>query len=136
MQTFLPFENFEACARCLDNRRLSKQIVECQQILSHKGWDNHPAVKMWQGYDGLLKQYAYAMFQQFYYRFGNDHQSWTWISALDLAPTVYKPWWLGDERLHRSHRSRLWQKFPSYYKQFEADGRLDLPYFWPTKESL
>lgn len=33
MQTFLPYPNFAASARVLDNRRLGKQRVECVQIL-------------------------------------------------------------------------------------------------------
>jgi len=33
MQTFLPYSDFEASAKCLDNKRLGKQRVECLQLL-------------------------------------------------------------------------------------------------------
>lgn len=33
MQTFLPYASFVASAKCLDNKRLGKQRVECLQIL-------------------------------------------------------------------------------------------------------
>ena len=39
-------------AKCLDPRRLNKQIIECKQILKAidgetKAWANHPATKMY-----------------------------------------------------------------------------------------
>lgn len=60
MQTFLPYPSFTLSAICLDNKRLNKQILECDQILnalapgSTSGWRNHPAVKMWRGYEPAL----------------------------------------------------------------------------------
>ena len=33
MQTFLPYANFHMSARCLDDKRLGKQRVECLQIM-------------------------------------------------------------------------------------------------------
>ena len=49
MQTFLPYPDFVASARCLDRRRLGKQRVEVLQLLRAllvpgSGWANHPAV--------------------------------------------------------------------------------------------
>lgn len=54
MQTFLPYPSFRESAKCLDNKRLGKQRVECIQIIKainnpKYGWQNHPAVKMWRG---------------------------------------------------------------------------------------
>ncbi len=34
MQTFLPYADFQQSAKCLDNKRLGKQRVECLQILN------------------------------------------------------------------------------------------------------
>ena len=34
MNIFLPYKSFEKCAQSLDDRRLSKQILECHQILT------------------------------------------------------------------------------------------------------
>ena len=68
MQTFLPYADFKASAKCLDYRRLGKQRVEAMQI--HKivsgerttgGWINHPAVVMWRGFSSLLAYYHNEM---------------------------------------------------------------------------
>lgn len=63
MQTFLPFPDYDKSARVLDDRRLGKQRVECLQILKaltipSYGWQNHPAVKMWRGWEMQLCSYA------------------------------------------------------------------------------
>ena len=59
MQTFLPFSDFEKSAKALDYRRLGKQRIEAYQIWKvltgqTTAWKNHPAVKMWQGYEQAL----------------------------------------------------------------------------------
>ena len=59
MQTFLPFMDIEKSAKCLDTKRLGKQRVEALQIfeclmVKETRWKNHPAVKMWKGYEGFL----------------------------------------------------------------------------------
>jgi hypothetical protein len=69
MQTFLPYPDFEATARVLDWRRLGKQRVECMQILNalhgtSKGWVNHPAVRMWRGYEDALETYQSFMIEE------------------------------------------------------------------------
>ena len=52
MQIFLPYKNPFDVAKCLDNRRLNKQIIECRQILAaidgtSKAWSHHPVVLMY-----------------------------------------------------------------------------------------
>ena len=52
MQIFLPYKDVFETAKCLDNRRLNKQIIECRQILdaideNSKASCNHPIVKMY-----------------------------------------------------------------------------------------
>jgi len=67
MQTFVPEGiDFKLTAIKLDYRRLGKQRVEAWQILNtltgeSQGWRNHPAVKMWQGYDVALAMYGLSM---------------------------------------------------------------------------
>lgn len=41
------------------------------------------------------------------------------------------PPWMGDERLHASHRSNLLRKDPAHYGQFGWKEPHDLPYFYP-----
>src|SRR5919112_3277309 len=63
VQTFLPFADFAASARVLDQRRLGKQRVECLQVIRGLtvpgyGWRHHPAVKMWRGHLEALGRYS------------------------------------------------------------------------------
>jgi len=70
MQTFLPYRDFKKTAQVLDNKRLFKQLVEARQIINlittgktksgrkYRGFTNHPARFMWQGYSSSLKKYA------------------------------------------------------------------------------
>jgi len=69
MQTFLPFSSFWRSAKCLDNKRLGKQRVEAMQILTtlsgkNKAWKNHPAVKMWKGYENALAEYGIVICEE------------------------------------------------------------------------
>jgi hypothetical protein len=64
MQTFLPYPDLKKSFEVLDYRRLGKQRVEAMQILNillsdkkSGGWVNHPAVKMWRGYEDALCVY-------------------------------------------------------------------------------
>lgn len=59
INTFLPYEDFEAPARTLESRRLGKQRIEARQILrvlrgQSAGWRHHPAVLIWQGCEHAL----------------------------------------------------------------------------------
>lgn len=49
----------------------------------------------------------------------------------ELAAAGALPVWLGDEPLHRSHRSALVRKDPAYYRPRFPDVPDDLPYVWP-----
>lgn len=146
MQTFLPFKDFEKSAEALDNKRLFKQIVECKQILKaiadpSYGWQHHPAVLMWKGYYGYLRKYQREMLQEWIERRWNDGIHPNQHLFLDRESLYYsqEPPWLGDERVHSSHRAMLYRKDPEHYKQFKADAEewLEPKYYWPvTKENI
>ena len=62
MQTFVPYDDFVKIVKCLDFRRLGKQRVEAMQVLNvlsgkSRGWNNHPCVHMWRGYEPALAMY-------------------------------------------------------------------------------
>ena len=135
MQTFLPYASFEDSAAVLDNRRLGKQRVEGTQILTilltpnYRGaWRNHPAVRMWRGYEEALRLYINAVVTEWIERGYRNS-----LATYDLTgrPIVF-PFWLGDPRLHDSHKSNLLRKDFSYYSQFGWNVPPDLPYFWPV----
>lgn len=134
MQTFLPYENFSESLRCLDYRRLGKQRVEAMQILNalqpgytQKGWVNHPATKMWRGYEEALKMYMNMCIEEWVNRGYNNN-----MEIVKIAKDVTMPPWLGNEDFHASHRSNLLRKDLEYYSQFNWSEPDDLPYIWPV----
>ena len=42
----------------------------------------------------------------------------------------FEPIWLGNKRLHASHRSNLLRKKPDFYKNYGWKEPHDLPYYW------
>ncbi len=132
MQTFLPYADFAATARCLDKKRCFKQAVEAQQILNtlatDNGWRHHPAVKMWRGYELALRAYFNAVLEESIRRGVNTRYRPFEIQQREIA----LPPWLGHEPFHASHRARLLDKAPEHYSRF---GWIEKPnsrgYLWP-----
>lgn len=140
MQTFLPEASFPRTMMILDRQRLGKQRVEAKQILQtllgeSSGWANHPAVKMWRGYEGALALYGLYATCEWIHRGYNDTLR---EYFLDMANTfervdrvVYPPW-VWDERVHISHRSNLVRKFPGHYRYYYPTVPDYVPYYWPV----
>lgn len=140
MQTFLPYEKFEASASVLDRQRLGKQRVEVLQILrtlggESAGWRNHPVVRMWRGWEHLLVDYGLAVCAEWVERGYTD----TCAEKIARFDTQFHgqrdgrvPRWLGDEVFHLSHRSNLVRKKPDWYGPVWPRVPSDLPYVWPV----
>lgn len=116
MNTFLPCPDFSESAQVLDDARLVKQKLEVYQILrtnlgKSEGWKNHPAVKMWKGYEFALAEYGLAIVKECdNRRFSTDYSGEFTLIRNDIfykLGNTSKPFWFGDSRLHLSHRSRL-----------------------------
>lgn len=140
VQTFLPYPDFARTMRCLDRRRLGKQRVEAWQILKtlarmniggRTGWSRHPAVLMWRGYSWALQEYYNAAVGEWVDRgYRNYMREYKLIDGYEYPP------WLGDERLHSSHRARLLHKDPEHYGAFGWDEEPvgpDVGYWWPVR---
>lgn len=157
MQTFLPYPNFLASAMVLDYKRLGKQRVEAHQILKalagdhsrvphepqsflpiqktppkKSGWSNHPAVKMWRGYEQALMLYADVMVRQWMRLGFRNTMPLHWERIEDIPKNILMPHWLGDHAFHAAHRSQLMYKDMSYYKNtWKWTDPVRLPYIWP-----
>lgn len=150
MQTFLPVPSFRRSAEALDTKRLGKQRVECKQILralgvpidgkvTRSGWRNHPAVRMWSGYEYALLTYAITVCKVWRARGYQDslleqfvearNAMWCSWSRFKLPPFV------GNDSFHASHRSNLLRKNRGWYSRFGWSEPEDLPYVWPTQEA-
>jgi len=138
VQTFLPYPDFIKSARSLDYRRLGKQRVEAKQIINalegrSKGWTNHPATKMWRGYEGQLALYGATMCHEWINRGYNDSLLPFFTVKLResiKAGNVAIPEWLGDPEVHLSHQSNLIRKDPEFYIPKFGEIPPDLPYVW------
>lgn len=139
MQTFLPYEDFKKSAQVLDNRRLGKQRVECLQILNvlagrSNGWTNHPAVKMWRGYEWSLYLYGEAICSEWISKGFRDtcaDKLLAVITALNPRRELYPPF-LGNTAFHTSHQSNLLRKDFNHYSKFFSVPN-NLPYVWPEE---
>jgi len=129
MQTFLPISSLAGSAAILDYRRLGKQRVECMQLLkairTGGGWSNHPAAKMWVGYEEALETYMYHCIAEWTKRGYKNTMTAT------LHPDCELPPWFGDVAFHASHRSNLLRKDPAFYSVYNWVEPDDLPYIWP-----
>jgi hypothetical protein len=160
MQTFLPFKSFYHTAQALDNKRLNKQILECYQILNvlsnddpHAGWRNHPAVKMWRGFEMGLYQYAMVMIEEANIRGIKTENNLRNLE--NLNERAYKDWgygmplWMDDKkvmaRVTTTHKANLYRKDPEFYFEFHTavESKNNEPccdrcqYYWVThKETV
>lgn len=135
MQTFVPYPDMNQSALVLDRQRLGKQRVETFQLLraisdTSIGWRNHPAAKMWRGYENGLIAYGVAICSEWISR-GYKDTCLEKIQAFGKADEMALPPWWGDEKVHSSHRANLLRKLPEHYGQFGWKENPDMPYFWP-----
>lgn len=150
VQTFLPYADFERSARCLDRKRLGKQRVETIQVIraltkADYGWQNHPAVLMWKGFEEALGRYGFACCEAWTDLGFGDSCALTIAKDLraagigtvrsqyELAAADALPPWLGDEAVHRSHQSALVRKDADHYRALFPDVPDDMAYVWPVR---
>lgn len=152
VQTFLPSPDFAASAAALDRKRLGKQRVEALQILRALlrpgyGWQHHPAVAMWRGHPEAVAAYGLAVCARWRAGGGADTVEASILADLaaagldaprtqaELAAAGLLPEWLGDDRVHRSHRAALVAKDPEHYGPLfpdeAADAAAGYAYHWP-----
>ncbi len=96
-------------------------------------WYNHPAAKMWMGYENFLVSYGMFICSEWCGRGYMDNCLEKIKSFYDYTIKENKyPEWINDERLYLSHKSNLIRKNPQYYRPiFGTDIPDNLPYFWP-----
>lgn len=137
VNTFLPFPDFAKSLAVLDNKRCGKQRVEAKQLIdalfSGTKWQNHPACKMWIGYEDALIHYYNLSLDEWESRGFNNT-----MPRLEYNVDYAKPWWLGWDHFHESHKASLMRKFPDYYSdKFEvSDFYMQRGYIWPAHHDV
>lgn len=123
MQVFVPYPSPIDVAKCLDRRRLRKQIVECDQILEaiageSQAWKNHPVVKMYFNHPTWLWYYRETLES---YMMGFLTLAKQYSSQCDY---YFRPLFLTQD-LCDQHKRRLYTKAPELYPQFAELGTSD-----------
>ena len=90
--------------------------------------------KMWRGYEDALAYYLWLGVSELALR-GKEYYDRPWcIELQERRPmsTCLMPPWLGDERLHSTHRANLLRKDPQWYGQFQWTEDPGTGYWWPV----
>jgi len=116
--------------------RLGKQRVECWQIYMSLtepsyGWKNHPAVKMWKGYEEALLLYGIDICFEWRSRGYDDSMLERFWDKIRIQKWTGFPPWLGNEKFHLSHQSNLIRKLPDHYGPLFLGVPDDISYYWP-----
>jgi hypothetical protein len=132
MQTFLPYPSMTDSLKALDNARLNKQILEAEQILDSlefgSRWENHPAVKMWEGSEEALIKYRNIGLKIWEKRGGKGDRR-----PYSRNPHTVLPWWWGFEPFHESHAGNLLRKDFGFYKPRVPKANPHIFYLWPKE---
>jgi len=133
----MPYGDFDRVAKCLDYRRLGKQRVEVLQIYraltgQSTSWVNHPATKMWKGYEKCLLLYGIAMCEEWIARGYNDTMLPRFKEAFSHHPEdLLIPRWIYDNGSQIAYRSNLIRKDELFYRQeFGESIPENLEYTW------
>lgn len=118
MQIFLPYIDIIDVAKCLDKRRLHKQIVECKQIIKaitgeSEAWKNHPIVKMYSNDLEFVKMYL-GVLEEYWKNNGEATKN---LVMLNEAARIKLPNFINNEYL-ATMKGRLYVKDPIHYADF------------------
>lgn len=130
MQTFLPYPDFAESAKVLDDKRLGKQRIEVLTLI-RGGWKNHPASKMWRGYEYFLGSYGLFICVEWIERGYKDSCLDKIFKETIKFPKTDPPKWLGNKDFHLSHQSNLLRKNSAHYAKYFVGVPENLPYIWP-----
>lgn len=121
MQIFLPYKSPLQTAKCLDKRRLNKQIIECHQIMKAikgetKAWKNLPICKMYCDNIDFIIAYTETL-----EAFKSNSPK---VKELDNKALFLLPSFITDEYYDVMKR-RLYTKDKNYYSQFAQLGECE-----------
>jgi len=125
------------------------------------GWDKHKVTNMWRGHELALLMYQLDVcadwvdrgykdtcFEKtriiYEHMVVRDNVSRRNLSNFDQILEDIKtgvlgiswPKWLGDERVHASHRAALKFKAPEFYDRYGWDEEAKYEYFWPPESEV
>lgn len=140
MQTFITRTKYEDSGYDLDDKRLFKQAIECDQLwlsihVPSYGWKHHPASNMWVPFVAGLCKYSVGICNAIIDR---DSMSLkqkkraeiigvNFAVRYEVAEDTPDPWWI--DTLCQHHRGVLYHlKDPVFYNQWHSYPD---HYVWP-----
>jgi hypothetical protein len=114
------------------NGKLYRRDQVCFHELGERqvsfGYVNHPAARMWVGYETALRVYINSHVTEWHAR---GYKSHTHIGP--VTPFVV-PWWRSYDILHISHQASLLRKANEHYRNFFQLSleQQALGYWWPS----
>lgn len=138
--TYLPYPDFQRSVNVLDDELLDEQRLGSVRLLEALlfGCDEgewRPSADMWRGFEVCLFHLQLALYAEWRDRgFDDDwvlgHSGAVMVEGgmgqyvtrnadgklIVSIPPREDPPWLGDQRLHRSHRAALVRLRPAYYR--------------------
>jgi hypothetical protein len=145
--TWLTYRSWGRTAADLENATLKLQMrnsVTIMDILTGIKPDhpkaNHPAVKMWQGYEYALGIQCMSLGMEWTFKrgFAECEEFWAMSRAIKEIKKVERdfayevPPWSRDAYLLLSHRSNLYRRDPVTYKGKWKKCPENWPYLWPV----
>jgi len=160
MHTWLPSSNYDSIPNFLDDVRLRKQRFDCLRIFRalsdpSYGFQTHPVVRMWRGYEKNLFNYSCEICNGYLQRinsktsdeclneieqieidgltFGKAEKDWySLVNSEWNKKHGSRPPWYSCEHIFSSHRAALLAKNPKWYTQFNWTEEPKIRYFWPV----
>lgn len=131
------------CDMCNGNKTISirwvkggqQEKAQCPRCKAEgtlpRAWSNHPATRMWRGFENALVCYGQAMCEEWTSR-GFDDTCRDKLAEYRTSDKTILPSWYPCARLHSSHRAALLYKLPSHYSQFGWTETPKQDYYWPV----
>jgi hypothetical protein len=153
IMTWLPYQDFLTTFQTLSDYHVGRQMHEAGIVLDYlvgigheKLCDRFRTTRMWKGYPSALAFYHSMAIREhvmrggrplrtaaydFYHGFQIETLHYAHRKLVPVQEIEYPPW-LGDERLHASHRGALFRQYPEhYFHRTDWIEYKDLPLFWP-----
>lgn len=149
MITYMPLPSILDSVAALPSGVLRPQLIDCLNILEHlsgfrAGMLYAPAVQMWVGAARGLFIYTDAIQERMDAEKLSSPSIQVTKDKIRIATTMIleqeafaehpsdsSPFWLGDDRVHASHRSRLLTNYPQAVSRFNWTEPQHLTIFWP-----
>lgn len=154
MRVFVPYSDIGLSAACLAESDLAIQRNNAMTILETlagrtRGWQWHPGVSMWIGYEDVLSAFAHAINNEWINAntsanggtgvvpLGQDFDKKLQAMGNRLLMTKYtaKPWWWGHDKFHASNRAAMMRHDPDWYKELFADDDPGICDWWPRVDN-